>query len=268
MIETRAGPGRPWRSPPQKWFAALATARPIDFDHLAAPEAALESMLESSTLDDVAARQLEAEGLARLFGSPVNAALLNVFFLTDRNKMDPGLKDATVAAKAIESVGVVGAGIMGSGISAANIRRGIPVVLSDADVKALRRGSQSVLEEAAYDRVQGAPTAKRMSEAATLLNVSTADQEFTSCGLVIEAVVETLDVKRGIYRRLEPLLGTDAFLASNTSTIPISRLAENLSRPERFCGIHFFNPVRRMKLVEVIRGKQSSGQNVSRGCIC
>ncbi len=81
--------------------------------------------------------------------------------------------------------------------------------------------------------------------------------------LVIEAVVETMEVKRQIYRRLEPKLKPEAILASNTSTIPITKLAEHLEHPERFCGIHFFNPVRKMKLVEVIRGAKTSDETVA-----
>ncbi|MCA9266830.1 MAG: multifunctional fatty acid oxidation complex subunit alpha, partial [Planctomycetales bacterium] len=83
------------------------------------------------------------------------------------------------------------------------------------------------------------------------------------CHLVIEAIVENADVKKALYEKLEPLLPEDAVLASNTSTIPITKLAAGLARPERFAGIHFFNPVRRMKLVEVIRGEKTSDETVA-----
>src|SRR5690606_29765708 len=89
------------------------------------------------------------------------------------------------------------------------------------------------------------------------------DELFAPYDLVIEAVVERLDVKREVFARLEPRLSDEAILASNTSTIPISRLAEGLKRPDRFLGIHFFNPVRRMKLVEIIRGEQTGDEAVA-----
>ncbi len=241
---------------------ASAVIRQQTKGHYPAPEAALESMLESASLAADAACRVEAEGMSRLFGTPVNAALLNVFFLTDRNKKDTGI-DRDAVARDIAAVGVLGAGIMGAGIAAANIRRQIPVVLADANAEALNRGTQNVLEEAAYDRVAKAPTTARMTEAAALLNASSADQEMAACDLVIEAVVENLDVKRSIYARLEPQLDDQAILASNTSTIPITQLAENLKVPGRFCGIHFFNPVRRMKLVEVIRGQQTDDTTIA-----
>ncbi|MEX0820111.1 MAG: 3-hydroxyacyl-CoA dehydrogenase NAD-binding domain-containing protein [Pirellulaceae bacterium] len=228
-----------------------------------APEAALETMLESAMLDSEAACQLEATGMAKLFGSPVNAALLNVFFLTDRNKKDSGVDVKQVATQAISSVTVIGAGIMGSGIAAANVKRGITVALTDAAHDALAKGGRNVLEEAAFDRQLKGPSVERMLELAPLVNLTTSHQEIAASDLVIEAVVENEEVKRAIYAELEPQLRSNAILASNTSTIPITKLAAGLQRPERFCGIHFFNPVRRMKLIEVIRGQQTSDETVA-----
>ncbi|HUG69590.1 MAG TPA: 3-hydroxyacyl-CoA dehydrogenase NAD-binding domain-containing protein [Pirellulaceae bacterium] len=228
-----------------------------------APEAALETMLESAMLDSEQACQLEATRMAILFGSPVNAALLNVFFLTDRNKKDPGVEGEPTQPRSIRSVSVIGAGIMGSGIAAANIKRGLAVALTDAARESLVKGGRNVLEEAAFDRTLKAPSVERMLELAPLLNLTSSDQEVAASDLVIEAVVENEQVKRTIYSQLEPLLRSDAILASNTSTIPITKLAAGLQRPERFCGIHFFNPVRRMKLVEVIRGEQTSDETIA-----
>ncbi|MEQ8790516.1 MAG: 3-hydroxyacyl-CoA dehydrogenase NAD-binding domain-containing protein [Pirellulaceae bacterium] len=227
-----------------------------------APELALEVMLECASLPADEALLQEAEGMAGLFGSPINRALLNVFFLTDRNKKDRGVDRDDLPPRTFESVGVVGAGIMGAGIAAANVKRRLHVVLTDANDAALDRGAQNVLEEVSYDKQTKGPSAARAVEFGPLLNLGKSDQEFAPCDLVIEAVVENLAIKRKVYQRLEPLLRDDAVFASNTSTIPISTLAEGLKRPERFCGIHFFNPVRRMKLVEVIRGEQTSDETV------
>ncbi|MGE0758358.1 MAG: 3-hydroxyacyl-CoA dehydrogenase NAD-binding domain-containing protein [Pirellulaceae bacterium] len=227
-----------------------------------APEAALEVLLEGALLDADTALQREAEGMAKLFGTPVNAALLNVFFLTDRNKKDAGVS-TNVQPRAVGRVGVIGAGIMGSGIAAANVKRDVPVVLSDAVADALGRGQQSVLEEAGYDRTSKAVDPERLARAAALLLATRSDAELAACDLVIEAVVENADVKKKIYTRLEPQLSDQTLLASNTSTIPITDLAGALRHPERFCGIHFFNPVRRMKLVEVIRGQQTSEETIA-----
>ena len=228
-----------------------------------APQAALELMLESSMAPADVARQMEAERMAKLFGTSVNASLLNVFFLTDRNKKDPGIDRPDVASRDIERVTVIGSGIMGSGISAANIKRGIPLTLTDASYDALARGGRATLEEAAFDRQLKGPSLDRTLELAPLLNLTTSDAELAANDLVIEAIVENAEVKKKLFAKLEPLLSATAILASNTSTIPITKLAAGLQQPERFCGIHFFNPVRRMKLVEVIRGEQTSDETIA-----
>ena len=228
-----------------------------------APMAALELMLETCQLPADQALEREAAGMADLFGSPVNSALINVFFLADRNKRDTGLDRAGVAATAIKSVGVLGSGIMGSGIAGATLKCEIPVALTDANAEALSRGAKQLLEEAAYNRKLKGPDLAKTLKLAPLLSVTHRLEEIATADLVIEAVVEKEDAKKQLYAQLEPLLGNTAILASNTSTIPITRLAAGLKRPEQFCGLHFFNPVRRMKLVEVIRGAKTSDETVA-----
>ncbi len=227
-----------------------------------APIAALEVMLGGAGLDVNAALDLEARGMAKLFGSPVNSALLNIFFLTDRNKKDTGV-DGEFTPQKINSAAVIGAGIMGAGIAAANVKRQVVTALSDANQKALQSGVKGILDEVSFNKKTRKPDLDRAIEFAPLLNATESDVEVASADVVIEAIVENLEVKRQIYGRLEPLLREDAILASNTSTIPITQLAAELERPEQFCGIHFFNPVRKMKLVEVIRGEKTSDQTVA-----
>jgi len=228
-----------------------------------APAAALELMLETCQLPADEALEREAAGMADLFGSPVNAALINVFFLTDRNKRDTGLDKQGIAAAAIKSVGVIGSGIMGGGIAGATLKSEVPVALTDANAEALARGAKQLLEEAAYNRKLKGPDVQKALKLAPLLSVTHREEEIATADLVIEAIVENPDAKKKLFARLEPLLKPEAILASNTSTIPITRLAEGLKRPERFCGIHFFNPVRRMKLVEVIRGAKTSDETIA-----
>jgi 3-hydroxyacyl-CoA dehydrogenase/enoyl-CoA hydratase/3-hydroxybutyryl-CoA epimerase/3-hydroxyacyl-CoA dehydrogenase/enoyl-CoA hydratase/3-hydroxybutyryl-CoA epimerase/enoyl-CoA isomerase len=227
-----------------------------------APGTALELMLEASALDADAAGAAESEAMANLFGSPVNRALINIFFLTDRNKKDPGVENASFKPARIESLGVIGAGIMGQGIAAATMRKGTPVILSDAIPAALAGGIQKILEEVSYDKEKKGPDATKAMQMAALVNPATVDAELAACDLVIEAIIENPEAKKQLYAKLEPQLKPTAILASNTSTIPISKLAEGLKHPERFCGIHFFNPVRRMPLVEVIRGAKSSDETI------
>jgi 3-hydroxyacyl-CoA dehydrogenase/enoyl-CoA hydratase/3-hydroxybutyryl-CoA epimerase/3-hydroxyacyl-CoA dehydrogenase/enoyl-CoA hydratase/3-hydroxybutyryl-CoA epimerase/enoyl-CoA isomerase len=228
-----------------------------------APLAALEVLLGGSTIDAEAALVMEAEKFAEIFGTPVNRALVNVFFLTDRNKKDKGVSKPGIEPKQVQSVSVIGAGIMGAGIAAANLKRELAVTLGDANAEALGRGVTGVLEEVSFNKQTKQPDPERAIRFASLLNATASDAELASADLVIEAVVENADVKRQLFARLEPQLRDDAILASNTSTIPISELARDLKHPERFCGIHFFNPVRKMPLVEVIRGQRTSDATIA-----
>lgn len=230
--------------------------------HYPAPLEALELMLGAAGLDAETACQMEAEAFSKLFGSPINRALLNVFFLRDRNKKDPGVGGGATPA-AIQSAGVVGAGIMGQGIAAANVKRGVPVALNDSRPDALARGVQGVLAEVSYNKQIKQADVKRALEMAPLVNGTTLDDEICAADVVVEAIIENADAKQELFARLEPKMSEDALLCSNTSTIPITRLAAGLKRPERFCGLHFFNPVRKMPLVEVIRGAKTSDQTVA-----
>lgn len=230
--------------------------------HYPAPLAALEVMLGGAGVDLETACQIESEEFAKLFGSPINRALLNVFFLTDRNKKDPGVK-AGVEPQKIASAGVVGAGVMGQGIAAANVKRGIPVAILDSSQAALTRGVQGVLNEVSYNKKTKGPDVQRAIEMAPLVNGTLSDTELCHSDLIVEAIFENRDAKRQLFARLEPLMRDDAILASNTSTIPITQLADGLKRPEQFVGLHFFNPVRQMPLVEVIRGAKTSDATIA-----
>ncbi len=227
------------------------------------PLVALEIMLGCAGTDVQAACEAEAEQFPQVFGSPVNRSLLNVFFLQDRNKKDTGVAQDEVAVAPIKSVSVIGAGVMGQGIAAANVRRKIPATITDTSREALAAGVSKVLDEVSYNREIKGPDVKKAVEMAPAVNGSTSLEEVAASDLVIEAVVERLEVKQQVYAGLEPLMRPDAILASNTSTIPITTLAEGLARPEQFVGIHFFNPVRKMPLVEIIRGQQTSDATIA-----
>ena len=231
--------------------------------HYPAPMAAMELMLGAAREDLATACKLEAEGFAELFGTPINRALINVFFLTDRNKKDTGIARAGVEPRKIKSVGVVGAGIMGAGIAASAIKRELPVTITDSRSESLAGGVRTALEEVSYDKTKRGPDASKMLKFAPLARATTADAEFAGCDLVIEAIIEQLEAKRALYARLEPTISPQAILASNTSAISIADLAAKLKHPERFVGIHFFNPVRQMPLVEVIRGPRTSDETVA-----
>ena len=229
--------------------------------HYPAPLAALEVMLGAAGVDVWSACELEIEGFCQLWGSAENRALLNVFFLRDENKKQTGPAGSQITK--ISSATVVGAGIMGQGIAAANAKRGIPVALGDVSAEAVGRGVQAVIKEVSFDKKTRGPDAAKALKFTPLVNGTISDSELATADVVIEAIYENADAKRELYGRLESQLHENAILCTNTSTIPIAELARDLQRPERFCGLHFFNPVRRMPLVEVIRGEKSSDDTVA-----
>ncbi len=231
------------------------------FGNYPAPVVALEIMMQSALLSIDEACTMEAQGLAKLFGGEANRALLNVFFLTDRSKKDSG--SSGPRPPKLQNVGVVGAGIMGAGIAAAHLKKQTQVTISDSSSEALQRGVRTTLDEVSFDRATKSASPAKLLDHAPLLRSTNHIAELAACDLVIEAVVEKIAVKQQVFEQLESAMRPDALIATNTSTIPITHLAKSLKHPERFCGIHFFNPVRRMMLVEVIRGPQTSDATVA-----
>ncbi len=212
-----------------------------------APMLALETMLGAAGVDQEAAGEAEAEGMASLFGSPVNRALLNVFFLTDRNKKDIGVDRTDVQPLSIGSVSVIGAGIMGQGIAAANVKREIHVTMADAAPDALVKGIRQTLEEVAYNKETKSTDVQRALKFAPCLQGTDSDADLAASDLVIEAVIENPEIKRSIYARLEPSLQPSTILASNTSTIPISKLAADLRIRIAFAAFIFSIPFARWR---------------------
>lgn len=229
---------------------------------LPAPLAALNAIEKGCNLPLEQGLQIETESFVPLVGSPISRNLIAVFFMTQRLQKDPGVADPSIQPKSVERVGVLGAGIMGGGIAGAHIRRGIPVALMDSVPHALEKGVVAITKvmQTRIDigRMKNEELVVALGRLSTTGSLATmADRD-----VVIEAVVENEATKVDLYRQLEPALRPDAILASNTSTISITRMAKSVPRPEQFAGMHFFNPVDRMQLVEVIRGERTSDQTV------
>ena len=164
----------------------------------------------------------------------------------------PAVPDQSVPA--VRSVGVIGAGQMGGGIAHVCALAGLPVVLLDAKPDALEKAVAGIGKNLERQVAKGAVTADGRAAALANITASTDYAAFAAADLVIEAATEKEDIKHAILRTLVPHLKPSAMIASNTSSISITRLAAGTDRPERFIGMHFMNPVPVMKLVEVIRG--------------
>ncbi len=223
--------------------------------HYPAPLAAIEVIEKGAGKDRDAALQIEAEGFARIAKTPQARALVSVFL------GDQAVKRAAKAhakgARPVKRAAVLGAGIMGGGIAYQSATRGVPVLLKDIAPPALAAGIAEATRLLEKQVERGKLTTARMAQALAGITPTLSLGDFGSVDLVVEAVVENEGVKKKVLAEVEAAIPETAVLTSNTSTISITRLATALARPENFCGMHFFNPVPRMPLVEVIRGEKT-----------
>jgi 3-hydroxybutyryl-CoA dehydrogenase len=158
----------------------------------------------------------------------------------------------------IKRVAVVGAGTMGNGIAHVFARSGFPVVLAEADQAALDRGLDAVEKNLAREVAKGKLAQADADSARARITGTLERTALGGCDLVVEAATERFAIKQSLFQELDSLLGAEAILASNTSSISITKLAATTKRPDRVIGMHFFNPVPVMQLIEVIRGLQTS----------
>jgi 3-hydroxyacyl-CoA dehydrogenase/enoyl-CoA hydratase/3-hydroxybutyryl-CoA epimerase/enoyl-CoA isomerase len=228
-----------------------------------APLAALKAIREGVNLPLEDGLKAEAQAALEVMGSPISANLVGVFFMQQRLARDPGVDDPSTKPREVHRVGVLGSGLMGAGIATAHARSGIPTSMVDVDDARIAAGLNRA-EEVVMSRIKiGRATPKDMAQMLGLLSTSTSHHVFADCDVVVEAVTEDERVKTETYRKLAEVLKPEAILASNTSTISITRMAESAPDPSRFVGMHFFYPVDRMELVEVIRGEKTSDETVA-----
>ncbi|RJP67885.1 MAG: 3-hydroxyacyl-CoA dehydrogenase [Comamonadaceae bacterium] len=229
-----------------------------------APEAALAAMAEGAMVDYDTATRIESRYLARLIVSPVAKNMINTFFFNMNAIKSGQSRPKDISRYKPRKVGILGAGMMGAGIAYVQASRGIHTVLEDVSLENAQRGKSYSfkLTQARVDKGRMSPYDQR----ALLDHILPTDHpgDLKGCDLIIEAVFENRELKAAVTKEAEPMLAAGGFIASNTSTLPISGLAQASSRPQRFVGIHFFSPVDKMKLVEIIRGKDTDDETVAR----
>lgn len=230
--------------------------------HYPAPIAAVRTIEAAAGLGRDDALKLETAAFVPLAQSDVARALVGIF-LNDQYVKGLAKKHSS-AAGTPEQAAVLGAGIMGGGIAWQSAWKGVPVKMKDINPQALTLGmneaSKLLNKQLERGKIDGTRLASVLASIQPTLDYS----GFDRADVVVEAVVENPQIKAKVLAETEQQLRDDAVLASNTSTIPISQLAQALQRPQNFCGMHFFNPVPRMPLVEVIRGTQTSEATISK----
>ena len=226
-----------------------------------APVAAVSVMQDAAGMGRSDALQVEHEAFARLAVGKVAANLVQMFL---NDQLLAGLaKKAAKLAKEVKSAAVLGAGIMGGGIAYQSAAKGTPILMKDVRQDGLDLGMSEARKLLNKKVSRGSLSAEGMIEALSNITPTLDYSGVDSVDFVVEAVVENPDVKKSVLRELEQLVRDDTIISTNTSTISVDDLSSVLERPENFCGMHFFNPVPVMPLVEVIRGEASSEQTIA-----
>lgn len=229
-----------------------------------APEAALAAMAEGAMVDFDTATRIESRYLAKLIVSPVARNMINTFFFNLNAIKGGQSRPKNVPRYKPQKVGILGAGMMGAGIAYAQASRGINTVLEDVSLENAQRG-KAYSVKLTQPRVDKGRMSPHDQQALLERITPTAHpSDLQGCDLIIEAVFENRELKAAVTREAEPMLAEGGFFASNTSTLPISGLAQASAKPAKFVGIHFFSPVDKMKLVEIIRGKATDDETVAR----
>ncbi len=227
-----------------------------------APKLALQSCVNAFTMQADRAFAAEARMLGELIASPVSKGLVHLFFLTERSKR-LGKKDARDVQQAL----VVGGGVMGAGIAGLFAEKGLRTRLCDVDLAPLARAKARLQQDLDKRQRRGQLERHEVQAVQDRLAVSTEWGHLAQTDLWLEAVVEDLGVKQRLMAQaVKNGLPATAIVATNTSSLPVSAMADGLAAPERVVGIHFFNPPEKMPLVEVIRGRQTDDAAVATAC--
>jgi 3-hydroxyacyl-CoA dehydrogenase/enoyl-CoA hydratase/3-hydroxybutyryl-CoA epimerase/enoyl-CoA isomerase len=226
-----------------------------------APVKAIEVMQATQRLKRDEALAIEAKAFVELTRTPACESLIQVF-LGDQYLKKVSRK-ITKQASPINQAAVLGAGIMGGGIAYQSAYKGTPILMKDINTDALELGmgeaTKLLGKLVKRKRIDAAKLGTIVSKITPTLSYG----DFSSVNMVVEAVVENEKIKDSVLCDLEKNVAQDTIIASNTSTISITKLAKNLKRPENFCGMHFFNPVHKMPLVEIIRGEKTSEKAIA-----
>ncbi|MFI7192787.1 3-hydroxyacyl-CoA dehydrogenase NAD-binding domain-containing protein [Nocardia nova] len=260
----------PGGSPSSPALAANLPAFPANLrkqlkgQNMPAPRAIMAAAVEGAQVDFDNASLIESRYFVSLLTGPVAKNMIQAFFFDLQAINNGGSRPKDVPKREIKKIGVLGAGMMGAGIAYVSAKAGYEVVLKDVSQENADRGKQySVkLEEKALSR--GKTTEEKSKALLDRIHPTADPQDLAGVDFVIEAVFENPDLKAKVFQEIEDVVDADALLGSNTSTLPITLLANGVKRAEDFIGIHFFSPVDKMPLVEIIRGEKTSDEALAR----
>jgi 3-hydroxyacyl-CoA dehydrogenase/enoyl-CoA hydratase/3-hydroxybutyryl-CoA epimerase len=225
-----------------------------------APIAILSAVYEGAQLPFDTAIRVESKYFTKLVSDPQAGNMIRTLFVNKQAAERGARRPKGIAPMPTKKVGMLGAGLMGAGIAMVSAQAGIEVVLLDRDQAAADKGKQYTADRLAKKRMP-------QDKADAILNRIHATSDYADlkgCDLIIEAVFETREIKADVTKKTEAVVGADTIFGSNTSTLPITGLAEAWSKPDNFIGIHFFSPVEKMPLVEIIVGKKTGPEAIAK----
>ncbi|SIS54612.1 3-hydroxyacyl-CoA dehydrogenase NAD-binding domain-containing protein [Phaeovulum vinaykumarii] len=227
-----------------------------------AAKALLGAVYEGALVPFDTALRIEARAFVSVLMEPSSAAMIRTLFI-NKEALEKGARRPDVPPSTLTRLGVLGAGMMGAGIAQVAAQAGLDVVLIDATAEAAERGKAGIAK--AFDKSvsRGKMTPEKRDAILARITATADYAALAGAELVVEAVFEDPAVKADVTARAEAVLAPDAIFATNTSTLPISDLARASARPERFIGIHFFSPVDKMLLVEIIKGRETGDAAVA-----
>lgn len=245
------------------WPPAIAILRRETYGNYPAAMAILKCVYEGLLVPFDTALKIETRYFTEILQTKEAAAMIRSLFVSLQELNKGARRPEGIPDTKFKKIGVLGAGFMGAGIAYVTAKAGIPVVLLDRDLPSAEKGkahSDNLISE----QVKKGRAKPEEKEKLLSLITPTADYaDLNGCDLVIEAVFEDSEVKKGATEKAEAVLKSSAIFASNTSTIPITALAKNSSRPKNFIGLHFFSPVDKMMLVEIILGKKTGDKAIA-----
>ncbi|MDW4498719.1 3-hydroxyacyl-CoA dehydrogenase NAD-binding domain-containing protein [Sulfitobacter sp. D35] len=229
-----------------------------------AAKALLSAVYEGALVDFDTALRIEARWFTSVLMNPSSSAMIRSLFVNKEALEKGAVRPEGVSDQRVQKLGVLGAGMMGAGIALVSAQAGMEVVLIDRSQEAADKGK--AYAESYFDKgiARKKATPEKKEQALSRITATTDLEALKGCDLIIEAVFEDPKVKAEMTQKVEAVISEDCIFASNTSTLPITGLAKASSRPEQFIGIHFFSPVERMALVEIIRGKETGDRAVAK----
>ncbi|MFF3763187.1 3-hydroxyacyl-CoA dehydrogenase NAD-binding domain-containing protein [Streptomyces sp. NPDC001922] len=260
----------PGGTPAHPKFAANLPAFPANLQkQLAgapypAPRNILAAAVEGAQVDFETAQTIESRYFTELVTGRISKNMIQAF-LFDMQAVNSGAnRPSGIEPRTVRKVAVLGAGMMGAGIAYSCAKAGIEVVLKDVSTEAAEKGKAYSAGLLAKALERGRTTEAKRDELLARITPTGNPQDLAGCDAVIEAVFEDPAVKRKVFQEIEDVIAPDALLCSNTSTLPITLLAENVQRAEDFIGLHFFSPVDKMPLVEIIKGERTGDEALAR----